>query len=85
MNSFFKALTTSLILSSCASFPPSSPEHPLSQKIADEVHKLLLQNPDSRSLYRVIQETESLLRETFPESTILVDVQLENHKTARGV
>lgn len=85
MNSFFRALTASLVLSSCASFPPSSPEHPLSQKIADEVHQLLLQDPDSRSLYRVIQETESFLRATFPESTILVDVQLEHHKAARGV
>lgn len=49
------------------------------------MHALLLQDPDSRSLYRVMQETESLFKKTLPESSIVVDVQLDQHKTSRGI
>ena len=85
MRPFLTAIATSAILTSCTTPTPPKPEHPLSRRVSDEVHSLLLKDSDSRSLYAIMQEAELLLQENFPESSITVDVQLEKQKTSAGI
>lgn len=85
MRPFLTAIATGVIVTSCTSPLPLKPKHPLSRRVSDEVHSLLLRDPNARSLYTIMQEAELLLRENFPESSITVDVQLEKQKTSAGI
>ena len=86
MRSYLTAVIAACTLPACSNiWDNHTNEHSLPFKIGEKVHALLLQDPDSRSLYRVMQETESLFKKTLPESSIVVDVQLDQHKTSRGI
>lgn len=85
MRSNLLALAVACALPACSSLPKNHTEHPISLRIAEEVHTLLLQDPNSRSLYRIMQEAELLLKKTFPESSVEVEVQLKKQKTSEGI
>lgn len=86
MRSYLPALFAVCALPACTNIQQPLDETPLCHGIADQVHSLLMsQDSDSRSLYMVMTEAESLLKEKFPESAITVDVQIEKNKTYKGM